>query len=477
MRAYLEAEQAAREKAAQQRAVLAQRRRMMEADEDEESDSDSEGSSDEDEDGGIGGGGALQPAGARGFAEPGSGPLGRKRGHGVAFDESGRGGRAGLEQDETDAADGLSTRVSFDIYLKGNASRATSFFGAKANAPGSAGQYGAGVRFRMFPFVERKRRVDGYGEVIDVARWLSRRRELEATAETEAEGEEAREAKRRKTQADRERAKAATPSKFVSERLALRLECQVAFIDLEGLNDGRALKTLVPQLHPRRLILVNADRATSKDMLASLNAVRSMTRECHAPALGVPVRIGELTNAFTVSLGEGLLASLHLSRFEDYEVAHLRARIRLAQESTIPTLEPLSGATIAPLPGAAQPQAEEKSAQSDALVPSTAPSQTQGHFQAIVPTLFIGDLKLSTLRATLASQHGVTSELAGEGLLVCGTSGASNSAGGGGGAGAGATVTVKKEGQGRIVIEGNVGRGYYEVRKAVYGLHAQVSGQ
>jgi hypothetical protein len=53
----------------------------------------------------------------------------------------------GLDIDE-----GLTKQLlSFDIYLKGNVSKATSFFK-------SAG--GQTHRFRMFPYVEKKRRVD-----------------------------------------------------------------------------------------------------------------------------------------------------------------------------------------------------------------------------------------------------------------------------------------------------------------------------
>lgn len=44
------------------------------------------------------------------------------------------------------------------------------------------------------------------------------------------------------------------PSKFVSETHAVHMRCGLYYIDMEGLNDGRAVKTIVPQVNPRRLV-------------------------------------------------------------------------------------------------------------------------------------------------------------------------------------------------------------------------------
>ncbi len=76
-----------------------------------------------------------------------------------------------------DADDGLTKQMlSYDIYIKGNSSKATSFFKS------TEGQV---QRFRMFPYVEKKRRMDEYGEMVDVGMWLRRGKALEEDAETE----------------------------------------------------------------------------------------------------------------------------------------------------------------------------------------------------------------------------------------------------------------------------------------------------
>ena len=80
---------------------------------------------------------------------------------------------------------GVKQLLSYDIYLKGNVSKTTSFF----KTEGVQQQ-----RYRMFPYVERKRRVDTYGEVLDVGMWLRKSKIFEE----EAESEEVKEAKKRK---------------------------------------------------------------------------------------------------------------------------------------------------------------------------------------------------------------------------------------------------------------------------------------
>lgn len=73
--------------------------------------------------------------------------------------------------------DGLSKQMlSYDIYLKGNVSKTTSFFKS------SDGQM---QRYRMFPYIEKKRRIDEYGELVDVEMWMRKGKVLEENAQSE----------------------------------------------------------------------------------------------------------------------------------------------------------------------------------------------------------------------------------------------------------------------------------------------------
>lgn len=139
---YEEKERQKKEREAAQQAALDRSKRMLEAD-DLESDSDSDS---EDEDGA----GILtaRTEGANAFA-----------------------------------GDGEDVRtMSFDIFVKGQQTRV---------GRGVAGEM---ARFRMFPFLAKARRVDSYGEGLDIGQWVRKGREIEEEGETE----EVREAKRRK---------------------------------------------------------------------------------------------------------------------------------------------------------------------------------------------------------------------------------------------------------------------------------------
>lgn len=477
LRAHLEAEQAERDRLAQQRALLARSRRRLEADEDDSSDSDSDGEGGEGED--------VYDVARTGAGEAPEGGLIRKRPYGAAFATPADAGQ-----------NGDTNQLSFDIYLKGNASRATSFFGSKA---GQEGPFGLGVRYRLFPAIERKRMVDGFGEVTDVARWLSRRRAVEAAESAAADplSESAAltaEAKRKKAAEDEARAAAAIPSKFITEHVELTLGCKIAFIEMSGLNDGRALKTLIPQLHPRRLIMVNADAATRDDMQRGLAAIKSLTNDVYAPPHMHTVRIGEVTNSYTLQLGEALLAGLELSRFEEFEVAHVRATVRamgdqVGAAGAVPVLETENAAALSTAGGGAGAEEDDSSAVDEAVLadltaagivrappphqPALHPSRillrnSPANSAAANGTLFIGDLKLSTLKSALSSApFRLPADFAGEGMLVCAPAGSTTGPD---------AVSVQKLARGRIVIEGNVSKSFGRVRSAVYGLHARVAG-
>lgn len=156
---YEEKERQKKEREAAQQAALDRSKRMLEAD-DLESDSDSES-----EDEGAGGILTARTEGANAFA-----------------------------------GDGEDLRtMSFDIFVKGQQTRV---------GRGVAGEM---ARFRMFPFLAKARRVDSYGEGLDIGQWVRKGREIEEEGETE----EVREAKRRKLE-EEEKAVSSWTLAFVS---------------------------------------------------------------------------------------------------------------------------------------------------------------------------------------------------------------------------------------------------------------------
>lgn len=181
LESYLAKERATKEKEAAQQAAIVRNQRMLEAYED---DSDEESDSDEDDEDEV----------ERALNDD---QMYMADGDSVVPTPSARRKAEKMEDSADwglDMDDGLTkTLLSFDIYLKGNVSKATSFF---KNACGHA------QRFHMFPYVEKKRKVDEYGETVHVGMWcgyvevrsLSKMQSLTST--------EVKEAKRRQAEED-----------------------------------------------------------------------------------------------------------------------------------------------------------------------------------------------------------------------------------------------------------------------------------
>lgn len=172
---YLEEQRAVKEKEQKAKAMAERNRRMMEAD-DANASSDSDDSSDDDDDladksakkeaaeaaeadeeAGKGAGTGLGPGA---YAEPGSVPSARFGRKGAMTTATG-----GAWDEFLDDSRGATTG-GFDIYVR----RST---GNDVLQPMSAPNQ-MQLRYRMFPFFERRRKVDGYGEAIDIEGWKTR---------------------------------------------------------------------------------------------------------------------------------------------------------------------------------------------------------------------------------------------------------------------------------------------------------------
>lgn len=573
---YLEEERLKKEREEQQKVMLARSRKRLEADQDggdddddEENDDDVEDSEEEDDD---------AEAAVAGFGGPNSRK--RKRRMGAT---GGASGEAGLMSGNNPRsapscgdADDDGALISHDVYLRGLAAQMTNFFGSGqrhrqqlviadgANVSDArredeaAKRHGVGHRFRTFPVVEKRKRVDAFGEVIDVARWLSRGR-LEKEEEEKlkdatgshemTEGSSLQRKRGRQDPEEEDDELAGVPSKYVSDCIAVQVHCRILFIDLEGLIDGRALGIVLPQLAPRRLVLVNtpqplpvdidvesavvmsksATATATQHFIASLLAVRDFTREIAAPALGACVSVGAQVRSFDVRLGEGVLESIEMSSYEEWALGWVSGRVSTgakevaaaralqsgngASAITVISLERAIGAAINENEEDGRDAAQKNEDAGDNAAVSAAaagvargdhcPDRTvyrpmhaagqdslrgdKGEAGSRQPTtLFIGDVRLSKLKAALAAgSYRIPAEFGGSGVLVCGSAALSSALGSGvygqgtqsGGMGsanqASAAVTVQKSGD-RIIIEGNAGRTFIRVREAVYAMHARV---
>ncbi|KAK0191164.1 beta-lactamase-like protein [Armillaria mellea] len=421
LEAHLQKERAAKEKEAAHQAVIARNQRMLEADEDD-SDSDSE---DEDEDEAE-----VRRALGGDLMDTDDGTMDKRRrsDKGIDGDWNIDGGDEGLTKQ----------MLSFDIYLKGNVSKATSFFKTVG---------GQTQRFRTFPYVEKKRKVDEYGELIDVGMWLRKGKVLEE----EAESDELKDYRRRQAEEDAKKAHLEPPSKFVTSEVEVQMACRLLFVDMEGLNDGRAVKTIVPKVDPRKLIIVHASEKDTEALQESCANIRTMTKDIFAPPAFTSVKIGHQINSFSISISDELLASLRMSRFEDNEVGFITGRVVTHATSTIPTLETIS---VSPRPA---PMSQDSSTPAAPRILGSRPSVP------LPSSTMIGELKLTSLKRRL-TEVGVQAELIGEGVLICSKGDMLQE-----------SVAVRKTQQGKVELEGGVSDIYYTVRKEIYDMHALVA--
>lgn len=178
-------------------------------------------------------------------------------------------------------------------------------------------------------------------------------------------------------------------------------------------------------------------------------------------------------------------------QFEDYEVAKVSGKVHVGANMSIPVLElPIKDEETAIAEASVGVKASgvkeetvttEMDLDSREEEPITVTHRTAEasvlirHAPASLPqTLFIGDLRLNSLKTRLSGMS-IPAEFAGEGMLICGPGVPTLLRGEKLGPGMGSSVVaVRKTGEGKIEMEGSVGDVYYHVRDALYGNFAQV---
>lgn len=550
LEAFREREREEKEREERKKAMLKRSRKRLEADEEDEDDDegeedDEDSSDDDDEDDDEMGGGGLKRKRAGMMDSEAGGTSSLKKRKSTAAADAGSGGKDGdAAGEDTDLL------LSHDVYLRGSAARtAANFFNAgqqqqrMQKGPSSSkitaeqrlrearDRHSVGARFRSFPVIERRRRIDAFGEVIDVSRWLSRgrkeeeeRQRLEAGAGAQQLGASgtpmvatstSRNAAALAEQREQEEDELqGAPSKFVHlSNVKVEVHCRIHFLDLDGLIDGRALSIVLPQLAPRRLVLVDTPQPQPTSALvhhggedegaltwwsnpkggetpttrfvASLLSLRDFTRDVFAPPLGGTVRVGGQVQSFDVRLGEGVLEGVEMGTYEEWALGWVEGVVKGKQGDE----EKESGVVILERRAVEELSAEDQ--EDDEAVAAAAAEVTAGpnashpdrlaytpHAARPATTLFIGSVRLSTLKTLLSTGSArIPAEFGGSGTLVCGTAAlasvqgnAATTAGQ-----ASAACTVEKSGE-RITVEGNAGRTFVRVRDAVYKLHARVGG-
>ncbi|KAJ2889451.1 hypothetical protein IWW38_004702, partial [Coemansia aciculifera] len=271
----------------------------------------------------------------------------------------------------------------------------------------------------MFPFQEKIRRVDEYGEIYDLEKYMQVEEvddvdfapEAEKAYESEAEDEND-----------------GRPTKSVTEKVRVEVRCKVSFVDMEGRADGTSVSNILVQIIPKRLVLVHGTNASTTALADYCRDPQvPVTKDIYTPGIGEILNVSSGLNAYKVKLTDALFKQIQLSSVQGNMLGYVSGRIKYAQNDEIPVLD----------------------------VDST------GLAKAWLPPTFVGDAKLSLLRGTLGSR-GISARFDSEGTLVCNNAIAIRR-------------TVNKHSKtDAIRITGNPTSEYYLIRSLVYEHFANV---
>ncbi|KAG0049733.1 cleavage and polyadenylation specificity factor subunit 2 [Gryganskiella cystojenkinii] len=376
----------------------------------------------------------------------------------------------------------LAKNGSHDVYMK--------------DATKSGGFFKQTQSYRMFPLVERRKKIDDYGESIVVEHFLSassgegrsggRRREVDANGDTVmGDGDDDDDGPDAKDGEDGDETPMDTdmihpednmPSKYVSSEHDFVIKCKVRYVDMEGRSDEKAILNIVQAIAPRKMILIHGTEEQTEALCDTYLQDSDMTREIYTPAVGEILNVSEVTNMYKINLTDALMSSLAFSKLGEYELAYLVGQVQIPSSSNAPVLgmpaveaeEGLkqltaqASGTTAEQPSVSQPGQD----QSGALVLAGDATQQHQHQLALQiqqqqlellarehKPVFVGDLKLTEFKERLWREGEIHADLIGEGVLVCN----------------GVVALRKSEKTGQILLEGSpMSPDYYKVRKLLY---------
>ncbi|TPX34148.1 hypothetical protein SmJEL517_g03138 [Synchytrium microbalum] len=337
--------------------------------------------------------------------------------------------------------------TEFDAYVR-DAHRAGGFFKQSQS-------------FRMFPAHESRRRVDDYGEQIDLS--VFAKSEFPYAARQAADEAEA--AKLAAEVVESRPIEEVIPNKVVEETVDIAVRCNVMYVDLEGRADGNSVRNIIPPLQARKLILIHGTEEATASLQQSFIENSQVTDDVYAPIVGEAINVSSSTNIYRVRLTDTLVSSLQIKPLDEYSLAYVTGVVRnpaqiedvQAEEDNVPADDKMQVDSEEPTAaGSSDEQKVAKAVTAQAAALSETPvldiisaSERPSHHPVV-----IGEIKLSEFRRILEND-GMQAEF-NSGVLVVNR-----------------RIAVKRRRERKeVVLDGWVGEDYYRVRKRLYEQHA-----
>ncbi|KAJ3220872.1 cleavage and polyadenylation specificity factor subunit 2 [Clydaea vesicula] len=212
----------------------------------------------------------------------------------------------------------------YDIHLKDNKKK--NQFGSvnASNVIGTSFFKHSNRIFKMFPVVEKRLKYDDYGEIFDPTIYMTG--EFQSVIAQKLIDEE-----ELQDEENFKKKEVFVPSKYTKLDISIKLVCKLIYIDFEGLTDGVSIRNILPQVNPRKLILIhgNAQSTTSlKEHLVNLN---NFTKEIFCPAKYECINVSSARNIYQVKLTDSLFSSLRMSKVDDYDLSYIQGIIKFPE--------------------------------------------------------------------------------------------------------------------------------------------------
>ena len=98
------------------------------------------------------------------------------------------------------------------------------------------------------------------------------------------------------------------------EDISLQVRCKILVTDMEGKADGRALRSILPLIEPKKLVLINGDVEATQDLASALQSATLASNDIFSPSVGESVKIADVTKSFSVRLDDSLMTALALRK-------------------------------------------------------------------------------------------------------------------------------------------------------------------
>ncbi|KAI9506094.1 beta-lactamase-like protein, partial [Coemansia spiralis] len=184
----------------------------------------------------------------------------------------------------------------------------------------------------MFPFQEKIRRTDEYGEIYDPEDYMVKADHEDATLLLDID---------KPYESDNEEEEEDTrPTKPVKEQRRVQINCLLAFVDMEGRTDGTSASNIIVLLTPKRLVIVHGTHSSSKALSELCRGPQSLVnKEIYMPGIGETLNVSSGINVYKIKLTDALFKQAQLLGVQDKMAGFVSGCIKYSQDDELPVLD------------------------------------------------------------------------------------------------------------------------------------------